>query len=79
MHDGYTLDEHHYLLFRLRVLRLLGYIGQDAFMKSPVLSYIFQEIIHTPLGNLLKARPLKEQDKKIIEEAKIHLPNLLGQ
>lgn len=69
MRAGHQLEEHHYLLFRLRILRTLGYIGQESFLGSPLLQYIFREVIQTPLGQLLQSRPLKESDRNTIEQA----------
>lgn len=62
-----NLEEHHYMLFQFRMLRILWYIGSESLRDTPVGLYIFENILTTPLTKLLTAKELKEEDVKKIE------------
>jgi recombinational DNA repair protein (RecF pathway) len=64
-----NLQEHHYLLFQFRLLRILWYIGKDNFENMPVTRYIYENIISTPLTKLLTARELTVEDARKIEHS----------
>lgn len=64
-----SLEEHHYILFQFRILRTLWYIGDDTFQSSAVWRYIYENILHTPLENLLSSKKLKEGDENTIKWA----------
>jgi hypothetical protein len=67
MDSCHTLHEHHYLLFQFRLLRTLWYIGKDDMSKTPVLRYIFENILTTPLSQLLWSRELHRDDAETLE------------
>lgn len=62
-----SLQEHHYLLFQFRILRTLWYIWIDGYKENPVILYIYNNILSTPLSNLLTSKQLKQEDASIIE------------
>ncbi len=67
MQSAKTLHEHHYLLFQFRFLRTLWYIGKEDLQNTPILRYIFENILKTPLNQLLRSKELNWEDAKTIE------------
>lgn len=69
MSNQLSLEEHHYVLFQFRILRSLWYIGNDKFQSSPIWRYIYDNVLHTPLSQLLSSKKLKEWDVDTIRWA----------
>lgn len=58
----------HYSLFQLRILKMLGFINDQDFQKTPRLHYIHNNISSSSLRNIFQSKPLSEEEWRFIQE-----------
>lgn len=63
---------YHYSIFQMRILKALGSMDPEIFWEDRILSYIYQNISHTPLERILSSESVKNEHITQIQKINLH-------
>jgi recombinational DNA repair protein (RecF pathway) len=76
--DKNTIEQLHYTLFQMRILKQAWFLDESRFQSSPVLRYMYSHITTTPLEKILTTRNVSTSDISIIHDSNLHTLYSLG-